>query len=93
MHTDQPMHASPAVPYRQCTAKSKRSGERCRNRALIGATNCRMHNGQAQLTQTGANNPNHKHGKYVRYRTPNLRERIARLEADPDLLSQIDEIC
>lgn len=31
----------------QCTAKSKRSGRRCRRAAIMGGTVCSMHSGKA----------------------------------------------
>lgn len=35
------------MPNPQCTAKSKRSGQRCRAQAMNGATVCNMHGGMA----------------------------------------------
>lgn len=40
------MTGDPLVP-RQCTAKSKRSGERCRRTAMKGSTVCPMHGGKS----------------------------------------------
>jgi hypothetical protein len=39
--TDNPMHKAHAAP--RCTAKSKRSGERCKSPAVRGKRVCRMH--------------------------------------------------
>jgi hypothetical protein len=46
---------------RQCTAKSKRSGERCKNYACRGRGTCRMHGGKSPR---GIGHPNTKHGMY-----------------------------
>lgn len=43
MHAQNPLHAPPA----RCSARSKRSGEQCRNRPLTGRGTCRMHGGKA----------------------------------------------
>jgi hypothetical protein len=33
---------------RQCSARSKRSGQRCRNYAVLGRSTCRMHGGTSR---------------------------------------------
>jgi hypothetical protein len=38
----------------RCTATSRRSGERCRNRPRIGTNVCRMHGGSAPQVQRSA---------------------------------------
>ena len=55
--------------HRQCSAKSKRSGERCRAPAVKGRLQCRMHGGILSSEYHGAavdgpSNPNWKHGRY-----------------------------
>jgi hypothetical protein len=45
----------------QCTAKSKRSGQRCRNYACRGRSTCRMHGGRCKR---GEDHPNYAHGRY-----------------------------
>ena len=54
--------------HRQCSAKSKRSGERCRAPAVKGRYQCRMHGGILSKEYHGAaisgpENPNWKHGR------------------------------
>ena len=49
-------HQSP-----RCTAKSKRSGQACRNPAVRGWNVCRMH-GARGGAPSGSGNPNWKHG-------------------------------
>jgi hypothetical protein len=39
---------------RRCTALSRRSGERCRNAPVLGATVCRMHGGAASQVRAAA---------------------------------------
>lgn len=51
-HTDQ---------YRQCTAKSKRSKQRCKNAAMRGRHVCRMHGGKSRR---GIASDCHYHGYY-----------------------------
>lgn len=60
----------------QCTATSKRSGERCRNAAIKGKDVCRLHGGQTPT----------KHGLYSKYRSGIFQERAEELKATPDLL-------
>ncbi len=40
----------------QCTAKSKRSGERCRNHAVHGKTVCHIHGGKSSGAPKGNKN-------------------------------------
>lgn len=42
------------TPRQQCTAHSKRSGEQCRNKAIVGGNTCRMHGGAADQVQRRA---------------------------------------
>lgn len=71
------------MDYRQCTATSKRSGERCKGRAVNGSEVCYMHGGK---TPKGAASPHFKTGKYS---TALPQRMIAAYEAatrDPELL-------
>lgn len=61
----------------QCTAKSKRSGQQCRNYAVTGKDKCRMHGGTTPI----------KHGLYSKYATTTLGSRLEQAENDPELLS------
>ena len=54
-----PMQAANATP--RCTARSKRSGQPCRNPAVRGWTVCRMH-GARGGAKPGKDHPNWKHG-------------------------------
>lgn len=73
----------------QCTAKSKRTGERCGANAMKGSTKC-YHHGGAQ--PKGIASPNYKHGRYSRYTSTRLQDKVERLISDPDLLNNYDEI-
>ena len=46
-----------------CTAKSKRSGQKCRNKPVKGRTVCRMHGGKSLR---GIAHPNYKEGRYAK---------------------------
>src|SRR5262249_26023646 len=50
----------------QCAAKSKRSGERCRNYACRGRDTCRMHGGKSKRGKDHWNFRNGLHNKDVR---------------------------
>ncbi len=54
-----PLHAANSMP--RCTAKSKRTGNPCRNPAVRGWAVCRMH-GARGGAKIGPANPNWKHG-------------------------------
>jgi len=56
---DNPMQSAQTAP--RCTAKSKRTGQPCRNPAVRGWTVCRMH-GARGGAQSGPANPNWRHG-------------------------------
>jgi hypothetical protein len=58
---------------RQCTAHSKRTGERCRNYALKDRSVCKFHGGRSRR---GVDHPNFRHGLRVK-NTPGLA--LARL--------------
>lgn len=65
----------------QCTAKSKRSGERCRNHALKGKDVCRMHQGRPVT-----------HGLYSKYKGQVLGDRIRELLDDTELTNMRPQI-
>jgi len=54
-----PMHKAHAAP--RCTAKSKRTGNRCRAPALRGWRVCRMHGARGGAPE-GKRNGNYRHG-------------------------------
>lgn len=68
----------------QCTAKSKRSGVRCKRAAMHDRNVCYMHGGK---TPRGIASSNYKHGRYSKYAPERLLERYHEAEADPELLS------
>ena len=51
------------MPIRYCKAKSKRTGQRCRARAVRGMQVCYHHGGKSRR---GLSHPNFKHGYYSR---------------------------
>ena len=61
MHTHD-THDSPKTSMpRQCTATSKRTGQRCCKSAMIDRTVCRIHGGK---TPRGVASPHFRHGRY-----------------------------
>jgi hypothetical protein len=69
----------------QCTAKSKTTGERCKQPAVEGRKVCRFHGG---LSLQGPESATWKHGKYSKVVMPEtLRKHVERLAGDPDALS------
>ncbi len=59
-----PMEAKAPVERRQCTAKSKQSGERCKRQPSIGLDVCAMHGGKSRK---GMASPTFKDGKHSKY--------------------------
>jgi hypothetical protein len=57
--SDNPMHKAHAAP--RCTARSKRSGQRCRSPAVRGWSVCRMHGARGGAPE-GERNGNYRHG-------------------------------
>jgi hypothetical protein len=72
-----------------CSAHSKRSGEGCKSRAVIGRTTCRMHGGK---TPVGIGSPHLKSGRYSKLLPARLLERYQQQLTDPELLGLRDEI-
>lgn len=67
---------------KQCNAKSKTTGEKCRGLAVTGSDKCRMHNGKALR---GVLAPNFKTGKYSRYLPTAFASRVEDFKTDPEL--------
>lgn len=61
---------------RQCTARRKRSQERCRAYAVRGTDKCRCHGGMTPV----------KHGLYSKYSQTRLADKIDQLKDDPELV-------
>lgn len=73
----------------QCTATSKRSGERCRRAACVGTTVCAIHGGK---TPRGLAAPSFVHGRYSKYLPGNLLDRYRTALDDGELLALRDDI-
>lgn len=73
----------------QCAAKSKRTGEQCRQPAMTGRTTCYMHGGK---TPRGAALPQTTHGRYSKDLPTRLAARYEEARNDPDLLNLNAEI-
>lgn len=73
----------------QCTATSKRSGERCRNRPAIGRTLCHIHGGK---TPVGIAAPQTVTGRYSKHLPTRMLATYEASKADPELLALRDEI-
>lgn len=73
----------------QCTAKSKRSGVRCKRYAMKGKKVCAMHGGK---TPVGADLPQFIHGRYSKYLPDQLVTVYHSALRDKDLQSMNDEI-
>lgn len=69
---------------RQCKAKSRRSGKRCKNAAVIGKDVCRMHGAKAGSPAI--------HGRYSLHKRQSLQSKIKQFYNDPqagDLRSEL----
>ena len=73
----------------QCTAKSKRTHERCKAHAITGRTVCRHHGGR---TPQGIALPQTKTGRYSKSFTGRLLATYEVAKNDPEILSLIEEI-
>lgn len=67
--------------FEQCNAKSKSTGERCKNPAIKGSTKCRSHGG---LTPKGEASPHFKHGKFSEYLPQRLLKIYNDVQADDE---------
>jgi hypothetical protein len=74
---------------RRCTAKSKTTGQQCRQSALTGSTKCHYHGG---ATPRGEASPHWRSGRHARHLPERLLARYAEAEADPKMLEQRDEL-
>ena len=70
---------------RRCQAKSRRSGEQCKNPAAYGQKACRFHGAHRSVTKlVGKDNPAYKHGKETNKARSERRERIKELQGLED---------
>jgi hypothetical protein len=89
MDNEQPHGSTDQTITRQCTARSKRSGEQCRKHAMRGRTVCLAHGGK---TPRGAASPHFRTGRYSRSLPGHLVAAYERALHDPMLLSLRDEV-
>lgn len=73
----------------QCAAHSKRTGQQCRQSAMVGKTVCYHHGG---ATPIGATSPHFRSGRYSKYLPERLREKYDLAQQDPEILVLRDEI-
>ncbi len=73
---------------KQCGAKT-RSGEPCKNTAVMANGRCRLHGGKSLV---GVALPQYKDGRYSRYMPKRLLEQYERAANDGDLLVMRDDI-
>ncbi len=73
----------------QCTAQSKRTGNRCRDHAMKGRTTCYHHGGS---TPRGFALPQTKTGRHSKDLPTRLAGRYTASRNDPDLLNLSEEI-
>jgi hypothetical protein len=73
----------------QCKAKSKRSGQRCKNYVVRGWEVCRMH---GAATPRGRDAPSYKHGRYSKVVPEHLGERYRASLNDEERHDLRDEI-
>lgn len=72
----------------RCTAKSRQTGNRCRNWPTVGMAVCRFHGGK---TPRGTDAPAFRHGRYSKHAPTRLAARIDAALADPALMTLKDE--
>jgi hypothetical protein len=75
--------------YKQCTAKSKQSGQRCKRRVTRGREVCRMHGGKIPR---GPALPQFRHGRYSKVLPLQMAAKYRDAAQDPELLSLHSEI-
>lgn len=73
----------------QCTAKSKRTGERCKGQAVLGKSVCFQHGG---ATPSGPAASQFKHGRYSKLLPVRLAATYQQAVSDADLLALRDDI-
>jgi hypothetical protein len=73
----------------QCTARSKRTKERCRHAAMHNKRVCYHHGG---MTPTGYGLPQTKHGRYSKVLPVRLAQKYEEALANKDLLSVRDDV-
>lgn len=74
---------------RQCTATSKRTGERCKANAMKGKDVCRHHGGKSKV---GAGVSTYRDGRYSRYLPERLAAKYEEASNDTELLSLREDV-
>lgn len=72
-----------------CNAKSKSTGEQCKQPASTGSTKCRYHGGKSLK---GIASPNIKTGRYSKYLPTRMQERYEEARTDSELLALREDI-
>lgn len=72
-----------------CTARSKRTGQPCKNPAVLGSHTCRFHGGHSPK---GIASAKFKTGKYSQFLPARLSARYERALKDPDLLAMREAV-
>lgn len=73
----------------QCTAKSKRSGERCKKDAMHGGNVCHIHGGKSPK---GAASPTFKHGKRSKYLPQRVANIYDEMQSDDEYMDLRDNL-
>ena len=73
----------------QCSATSKRSGQRCKKDAIVGRTKCHIHGGK---TPRGAESPHYRGLGFSKHLPTRLQDTYEDAERDPELLKLRKEI-
>jgi hypothetical protein len=68
----------------QCTAKNRKTGERCKNPAAFGCKSCRYHGARRQIRR-GEQHPNYKHGGRTLEALNNYSQKVAELDHLEDI--------
>ena len=67
----------------QCTAKNRKTGQRCLNPAAFGCKTCRYHGARKILS--GLDHPNYKHGGRTLEALNNYSQKVAELDHLEDI--------
>ena len=72
---------------KQCTAKNRRTGLRCKNPAAFSCRTCRYHGARQILS--GTDHPNYKHGQSTKVAIESYQNKVKELDALEDLALSI----
>ena len=64
---------------KQCTARNRTTGHRCKNPAAFGCKSCRYH-GAKKIIPSGEAHPNYRHGKRTKKSIEEDRMKMLELE-------------